>query len=307
MNKKLIILILIILGVFFLGIQKIYQIAHEDEILSSYIDEDKGRLDDSDSRLFIKEIPKISFYYRGETVQCAYLGITYPIAQAIYYFMDPQGRIIAEQKPIVYKKPGDSGYSQFWEIFYVHVPKRYKPNSVKAIETILKAEKDKIFRVTFSGKGVNMPIVHRETAAGGEYPQKIEGYYNSQLVTFLKFEEELLVYENGTVDAMPVLVLTKEGEGAMFEMFQGKDLTGDGDMLDSFSVVDIKKGSSSYVPLLNVAYIHVKPAFPSLGKVKESPWKSFSAILENRGEYLNFAKGKNALEETQYYINCPQL
>jgi len=299
-------LIIFIGGVF--AVKNIYEISKEDELLSNYVDSEKGWLDDSDEKLYPRKIEKMPLYYRGEPLSCWLLGETRPIAGAIYYFKDSTGKIIEGQKPIVYLKPGDERYSQFWEIFYVQVPKRYKPNSVKSIDTILKGENDKIFHVSFSGKGVNMPIVYKEASieqADG-YPKKIEGYYkDGQKVLFLQFETDLFVYDNGRIDTIPFLNLRKsDKEGVLSEFIQRKDLNSDGDATDSLSFVDIKSGHPSYSPIMKLSYIYVNSNYPSWGVA--SPWKSFEEILGNKGGYLDFKKGRNALEETSGYFNCPQ-
>ena len=83
-----------------------------------------------------------------------------------------------------------------------------------------------------------------------------------------------------------------------------KDLNADGDFKDSFAFVDAKKGKEVYSPILKFAYIYVKDNYPQLNQ--DSAWKSFEELLTNKGFYLDFKKGKNALEETDIYWNCPQ-
>lgn len=307
-NRYCLVLLFIVVG--FGSTWYVHGMMKDLEVLSLYFDENKGKLDDTDTSLFPQKIDTVDFYYRGNISSCWYMGKARDLSNAVYFFKDYRGRVITEQNPIVYIKPEEERYSQFWQVFYVHVPKRYTPNSVKSIDTILKGEKDKIFSVEFTDRVLNMPFVNQDVeikSNTSDYPKKITGYYQSQEATFLIFEDNLLAYDSGAIANMPAIAIYREGDySSMFEAMLNKDLNDNGSLKDSFNLIDSKKGSLDYSPLHKLSYIHVNSDYSDLSG--DNPeWKSFTDMVQNKGEYINFDKGGGGLEETNFFFNCPQV
>ncbi|TSC57041.1 MAG: hypothetical protein G01um101418_73 [Parcubacteria group bacterium Gr01-1014_18] len=314
MEKRFYILSICVLAALGIGLYHFRTLQREDAVLAKYSDVEEGILDDSNADLYPRNIDLVDYYAGGAERSCYFIPqVPNPYINALYYFMDPDGRVIEDQMPIVYIKPGDPAYGEMWEIFHVHVPRRYVPNSVKSIHTILEAEKDKVFSVTFSGMGVNMPIVSRDVKIqdhDGNFPRKIDIYYNKKRATALQFETSLAVSEVKKIDTMPVVSVWRDGDKeSLFEKMWSKDMSGDTDLRDSVNVASFERSHPSYTPIWKLSFIHVKNTYPTLSdpQLSVKAWKSFDQLVSDIGRHVNFKKGVNGLEETKFLFNCPQI
>lgn len=123
-------------------------------------------------------------------------------------FHEGQDWPVAGQLSIVDVIPGEIGYSDFWQVHNVTVPKNYVANSVSSLAELKSAG----YVITRTDKLVNCPVVpDRSTArlrAGVEQNALHSGWYKGKVVRYFTFEETDLRAAAGdnTVPVAPIYV-----------------------------------------------------------------------------------------------------
>lgn len=123
-------------------------------------------------------------------------------------FREGEERPVAGQLNIVDVIPGDRGYSDFWQVHKVTVPKNYVVNSVSSLAELKSAG----YAITRTDKLVNCPVVPNHSTArlrAGAEPKELQsGWYKGKVVKYFTFEEADLRAAAGddTVPVAPIYV-----------------------------------------------------------------------------------------------------
>lgn len=125
-------------------------------------------------------------------------------------FREGEDKPVTGQLNIVDAIPGDEGYSDFWQIVPVTVPKGYVANTV----TSLRADPRSGVRDAADQQARELPDragrVDRAPARGGESPDLHRGWYRGQVVFYFTFEEKSLsTTRQGMVPVSPIYVTFK--------------------------------------------------------------------------------------------------
>lgn len=128
-------------------------------------------------------------------------------ARMYVLFREGEDKPVAGQLNVVDVIPGDEGYSDFWQIVQVTVPRGYEANSVTNLSEI----RQEGWRMETTTRLVNGPIVPRGSTAkrrlGGESAELQRGWYRGQVVFYFTFEERALkVTPSGGVPVSPIHV-----------------------------------------------------------------------------------------------------
>lgn len=121
-------------------------------------------------------------------------------------FREGESTPVSGQLNVVNVVPGDSGYSDFWQVMKVTVPADYEANSVASLDEIADAGYD----VEATPTIVNCPIVPAGSTArlraGGEPTSLHQGWYQGKIVHYFSFEEAPLEARSGQVPIAPIYV-----------------------------------------------------------------------------------------------------
>jgi hypothetical protein len=127
---------------------------------------------------------------------------------AIYVlFREGESTPVEGQLNVVDVIPGVEGYSDFWQVIKVTVPKGYTANTVSSFAEI----RDAGYALTPTAMLVNCPIVPEGSTArlraGGESSELHRGWYRGQVVFYFTFEEkQLTTTRSGQVPLSPIFV-----------------------------------------------------------------------------------------------------
>jgi hypothetical protein len=164
-------------------------------------------------------------------------------------FREGESQPVPGQLNIVNVIPGEEGYSDFWQIVKVTVPRDYVANTVTSLAEI----REEGWRVQPTTKLVNCPIVPRGSTAklrlGGESTDLHRGWYRGQVVYYFSFEErELTTTSSGSVPVSPIFVAFRinpnqpnGGPASGFATEQGSQQT--------HNVVQTLPSNAAYSPL----------------------------------------------------------
>lgn len=113
----------------------------------------------------------------------------------------------SDQHNIIDVIPGDSGYSDFWQVYKVMVPGDYVPNSITSYDQLINAN----YPMQKTDILVNCPVVSEGSTAekrlNGESPALTEGWYKNKIVYYFTFSEKALTTDaNGMVPLSPIFV-----------------------------------------------------------------------------------------------------
>jgi pentapeptide MXKDX repeat protein len=135
----------------------------------------------------------VSGWYQGQEVRYYDFGSNTPVEDngvstaPIYVFIygmnaDGSPDFVEGQHNVVDVVPGDSGYSDLWQVMLVTVPEGYQPDSITSRDQLDAAG----FEITATDMLVNCPIVPEGTTlAGGE--ELVQGWYKGQQVFYPDF------------------------------------------------------------------------------------------------------------------------
>ena len=153
---------------------------------------DDGSMSD-DAMMGGQELPLVSGWYRDQPVRYYDFGMNSAtnggaVATApIYVFvhgMDAEGnpRFVEGQHNIVDVRPGDTGYSDLWQVMLVTVPEDYTPDSITSVGQLMGMG----YEITPTDMLVNCPIVEDGTTLeGGE--ALVQGWYRGEEVYYPDF------------------------------------------------------------------------------------------------------------------------
>lgn len=231
---------------------------------SSYNDNYGGAIDDSQNG-FVTSAPLVAGFTRNQstapfTGQIAWywlVGGTNASVNPIYFFNYQNGAPVRGQYPIIDVKPGDTGYTHFWEINNVTVPNNYAANTIKSLTTLNGARQAGLVTVKDAGRSINGPLVAHNikiAVVNGE-PQFQSVWYRTDLATMAVFETNL---PNGAVPAISIWLIQRNGDSCpLLEALCNRDLNNDGDLKDSNDLIDTYPGQLGYSPLWAVSILHV--------------------------------------------------
>lgn len=130
-----------------------------------------------------------------------------PEDPAPIYLLYREGEMqpVAGQRNIVDVIPGDPGYSDFWQVVRVTVPKNYVANTVRSRAQIVAAG----YPMQETNAVVNCPIVPEGSTAdeGDGADGLVRGWYRGQQVFYFNFgEAALTTTAGGSVPTSPIFV-----------------------------------------------------------------------------------------------------
>lgn len=187
----------------------------------------------------------------GEPVRYYNLDVM-PEAPAPIFVLIREGETepVAGQLNIVDVIPGDAGYSDFWQVVRVMVPRTYVANTVTSYAAIQAAG----FPTEVTTTLVNCPIVPAGSTAdeGGGARGLVQGWYRDQVVFYFDFNEApLAVTGAGRTPTAPIFVTFNtnpdEPGGGPASGFRTQNGS-----LQTHNVIATLPGQPGYSPLWNV-------------------------------------------------------
>lgn len=285
-----------------------------------YSDRKGGPIDDTKSG-YVTSAPLVAGFSKGQIAWYRLIGPTNSSVNPVYFFQYPSGGAVQGQKPIIDVKPGDKGYTHFWELHNVTVSDNYTPNTIKSLATLNRAQKAGLVTITDSKRAINGPLVARNvkiTVVNGE-PQFLPVWYRTETATMAVFETNL---PSGAVPSVPIWLIQRASDNCpLLEAVCNKDLNHDSDIKDSNDLIDTTPGQPGYFPLWSVSILHVKDAYLPNGF--PSPFPLDPATLKTQGmftslgdaqadqanptpTYVNLTVGDKGLTSVGL-VNCPAL
>ena len=286
-----------------------------------YTDNYGGRIDDSNSG-FVTSAPLVAGFSRGQIAWYWLVGPTNSTVNPVYFFQYQNGGTVNGQQPIIDVKPGDSGYTHFWEIYNVTVPSSYVPNTIKSLATLNRAAAAGLATITDAKRGLNGPLVAHNvkiTVVNGE-PLFLEVWYRTTVSTMAVFETNL---PNGAIPAIPIYLIQRASDSCpLLEAVCNKDLNHDSDLKDSNDLIDALPGQAGYFPLWAVSFLHVNDTylangfpspFPQNPATLKSQFGMFTSLEDAQADqnsahpvYVNIHIGSKGLTSGPL-VNCPAL
>ncbi len=239
-----------------------------------YNDNKRGPVDDSQSG-YVASAALVAGFSRGQIAWYWLMGPTNSSVNPVYFFQYQSGGTVQGQNPIIDVKPGDKGYTHFWELYNVTVSNSYMPNTIKSLATLNRAQQAGLATITDSKRAINGPLVARNvkiTVVNGE-PQFLQVWYRTETATMAVFETNL---PSGTVPSVPIWLIKRASDPCpLLEAVCNKDLNNDSDLKDSNDLIDVTPGQPGYFPLWSVSVLRVHDTY-------------LSTVLSNGTRVLNF-------------------
>ena len=287
----------------------------------SYNDNKGGPVDDSQSG-YVASAALVAGFSRGQIAWYWLMGPTNSSVNPIYFFQYQSGGTVQGQNPIIDVKPGDKGYTHFWELYNVTVSNSYLPNTIKSLATLNRAQQAGLATITDSKRAINGPLVARNvkiTVVNGE-PQFLQAWYRTGTATMAVFETNL---PSGTVPSVPIwLIQRASGKCPLLEAVCNKDLNNDSDVKDSNDLIDATPGQPGYFPLWAVSILHVQDTylangfpspFPQNPATLKSQYNMFTSLEDAQADqakasptYVDLTMGDKGLTFVGL-VNCPAL
>jgi hypothetical protein len=147
-------------------------------------------------------------------------------------FRDGEREPVKGQLNVVNVIPGDKGYSDFWQVHKVTVPKDYQANAITSLDEIQRAG----YKIDRTSKLVNCPVVPDGSKArqrgGSESAELHSGWYKGMVVKYFTFEEKELQAVGDATPISPIYVTfninpdqPNGGPGSGFRTEKGKAQT----------------------------------------------------------------------------------
>ncbi len=114
-----------------------------------YSDNFGGLIDDSQHG-FVTNAPLVAGFSNGQIAWYWFVGPTNNTVNPVYFFNHQSGGTVTGQYPIIDVKPGDQGYTHFWQVFNVTVSDNYVPNTIKSVSSLKRAEQAGLATITDS-------------------------------------------------------------------------------------------------------------------------------------------------------------
>ena len=312
---------------------------------SSYNDNYGGPINDSNSG-FVINAPLVAGFTRNQTTgsqngQIAWywlVGGTSASVNPVYFFNYQNGFPVQGQYPIIDVKPGDTGYTHFWEINNVTVPGTYTPNTIKSLATLNSAKQAGLVTIKDASRSLNGPLVAHNvkiSVVNGE-PAFQPVWYRTDIATIAVFETNL---PSGGVPVIGIWLIQRDGDSCpLLEAVcstSGTDINHDGDVKDSNDLIDTYPGLPGYSPLWAVSILHVynstyhpngSPYPISIANGFPSPFPQDPVTLSANGMFtsleqaqadqaktnptyvdLTFPASTKGVTSTGNLVNCPTL
>ncbi len=301
-----------------------------------YTDSYGGLVDDSQSG-FVTNAPLVAGFSNGQIAWYWFIGPTSNTVNPVYFFNYRSGGAATGQYPIIDSKPGDSGYTHFWQIFNVTVSDNYVPNTIKSVSSLKRAEQAGLATITDSGRTLNGPLVARNvkiTVVNGE-PQFQPVWYRAQGATMAVFETNL---PGGTVPQISIWLIQRDGDACpLLEIpaVCNKDFNHDSDLKDSNDLIGKTPGQPGYFPLWAVSILHVynntyhpngglpypvsisggfPSPFPQNPATLKAQFGMFTSLDDAQADqklaspvYVDLSFGNKGVTFTGNLVNCPAL
>lgn len=183
--------------------------------------------------------------------------------------------------------PGESGYSDFWLMYFVKVPDNYLANSITSYQEIV----DKGYNIEKQTAIVNCPVVPYGSTAdenvNGSANPLLQGWYKGKAVFYFTFEEKELHADNlGLVPVSPIYVTFNiNPDEANPESGPPSGIKFETNGVQSHNVIETIPVDDDYSPLWAV-YVYDNADFENVSN-------------------LETAKAANILMENAMYVNCP--
>lgn len=180
-----------------------------------------------------KEFALVDGWYRGEAVRYYDFGMNSPVSGGtvatapiwvLITGVDASGMpiFVEGQHNIVDAIPGDTAYSDLWQVQMVTVPEDYAPDSITSAAGIEDAE----FEVTVTDMFVNCPVIPAGSALEGGEPL-VQGWYKDQEVFYPDFGAN-------PATALPIFVMITGMDASGMPVF----VEGQGNIIDSVPIDD---------------------------------------------------------------------
>jgi len=312
------------------------QLSSNNNAFSSYTDSYGGPINDSPAG-FVINAPLVAGFTRNQTTgslngQIAWywlVGGTNGTVNPVYFFNFQNGAPVQGQYPVIDVKPGDTGYTHFWEMNNVTVPNTYVPNTIKSLASLNSAKQAGLVTIKDAGRSLNGPLVAHNVkiaVVNGE-PQFQPVWYRTDLATMAVFETNL---PSGGVPQISIWLIQRDGDPCpLLEAVcptATNDFNQDGDIKDSNDLIDTYPGQPGYSPLWAVSILHVTTAYPlSVSSGFPSPFPQdpltlpngmFTSLEQAQADQsktnptyvdLTFPSSNRGVTFTGNFVNCPTL
>ncbi len=287
-----------------------------------YNDNNGGVVDDSQNG-YVTSAALVAGFSRGQIAWYWLMGPTNSSVNPVYFFQYQSGGPVQGQNPIIDLKPGDKGYTHFWEIYNVTVSNSYMPNTIKSVATLKRAQQAGLATISDSKRVINGPLVGRNlkiTVVNGE-PQFLPVWYRTETATMAVFETSL---PSGTVPSISIWLIQRASDSCpLLEALCNKDLNHDSDIKDSNDLIGTTPGQAGYSPLWAVSILHVHDdylpngfpsPFPQNPATLKSQSNMFTSLEDAQADqnlanpvYVDLSTGNRGLTFTGNLVNCPAL
>jgi hypothetical protein len=287
-----------------------------------YSDNKGGSIDDTQSG-YVTSAPLVAGFSSGQIAWYWLMGPTNSSTNPVYFFQYQGGGTVQGQDPIIDVKPGDLGYTHFWELYNVTVSNNYTPNTIKSLATLKRAEQAGLATITDSKRAINGPLVARNvkiTVVNGE-PQFLKVWYRTQTANMAVFETNL---PSGIVPSIPIWLIQRKSDSCpLLEALCNKDLNHDSDIKDSNDLIGTTPGQPGYFPLWAVSILHVHDnylangfpsPFPQNPASLKSQYGIFTSLDDAQADqnaanpvYVDLSVGSKGVTFTGNLVNCPAL
>ncbi len=244
-----------------------------------YSDNFGGLVDDS-QHSFVTNAPLVAGFSNGQIAWYWFVGPTNNTVNPVYFFQYQGGGTVTGQYPVIDVKPGDQGYTHFWEIYNVTVSDSYAANTIKSVSSLKRAEQAGLATETDAKRVLNGPLVARNvkiTVVNGE-PVLLPAWYRTQTTTMAVFETNL---PSGTVPSISIWLIKRASDSCpLLEVVCNKDLNNDSDIKDSNDLIGTTPGQPGYFPLWSVSILHVHNNYLANGF--PSPFPQDPATLKSK-------------------------
>ena len=114
----------------------------------------------------------------------------------LYRMVDESGQQIGQT--VLSVVPGDLGYSPYWRVFNLHVPKNYIPNSIRSFREVNEALKNPGFWLEDTKLAFNCPVVAEGTKLEGAEDAVAQfNWVNGKRAYYFTFDYLPITIENG--------------------------------------------------------------------------------------------------------------
>lgn len=121
-------------------------------------------------------------------------------------FREGENTPVSGQMNIIDVIPGEPGYTDFWQVVKVTVPKSYQANQVASYDEIVAAK----YPTEATTSLVNCPVVPEGSTASKRFTNEtnglIKGWYKKKVVFYFSFTEKDLMVSAGKVPLSPIYV-----------------------------------------------------------------------------------------------------